>query len=232
MTPHIQIISDSHNAATRQARHDWATVTGQDIELKPTVFRDIRTDAEFCHIAGALAYPGIEPGCIIIVGIQPAPVKIVVLEYREHMSVFDMLEDVVLTRKQYRYGLHAGILPSWTGDPDRYQTVAVAASVAIEKKVGAGRGLYVIEPVDWGQRHAFPMYIRQLHGALNRKFLDLNGHTDLISRLQGFQQEAADKGKIEDYPAVGMLGAMTHTLMIEKPWEQDIDYGKPIMLEN
>lgn len=160
MTPHIQIISDSHDAATRQARHDWAEVTGQDIELKPTVFRDIRTGSEYCHIAGALAYPGMEPGCIIVVGIEPDPVKVVVLEYMEHMSVFDLLQDAILTRKLYRYGSHGGILPSWTGDPDRYQTVAISASVAIERKVGAGRGLYIIDPVDWRQRHAFPMYVR------------------------------------------------------------------------
>ena len=231
MTPHINIIRDSHDHATEQARHDWANVTGKTVELSPSIYVDQRTGLKYSAIMGCIAYPGIEPGCMIIVGIQTNPTKIIVLEYTEHTSVYDLLEDVVMTREMYRYGEHAGILQAWIGDPDRYQTVAVAVSTALEKKTGHDRGLYIREPVDWTERHRFPMYIRQLHSSLGKKFLDLNKKSDLISRLQAFQPDAADKGKIEDYPAVGMLAALTHTITVEKPWLQDIDHGKPIILE-
>jgi hypothetical protein len=230
MTPYITIISDQLNAATRQARHDWAAVTGKAMESSPSIYVDTRTGLKYTSIVVAIAWPGIEPGCMIIAGIQADP-RINILDYSEHKSVYNLLTDVIETRKSYRYGEHDGILQAWVGDPERYQTIAVAVSTAIERKSGSSRGLYVREPVDWTEKHRFPMYVRQLHDSLAKKLLNLNGHSDLISRLQSFQPDAADKGKIEDYPAVGVLGALIHTLITEKPWETDVDHGKPIMTE-
>lgn len=232
MTPHINIIRDELSHDTEQARHDWARVTGKTIEPAPAMYVDQRTNLKYSAIMGAIAYPGIEPGCMIIVGIQANPqAKVTVLEYIEHTSIYDLFYDIVKIRKLYRFGEHAGILQSWIGDPDRYNAVAVTISVALEEKEGHDRGLYIREPVDWREKHSFPLYIRQLHDSLAKKFLDLNKKSNLISRLQAFQPDAADKGKIEDYPAVGMLAALTHTITVETPWLQDIDHGKPIILE-
>lgn len=232
--PHIEVIRDSYDAETRQARHDWAEVTGEMRELSPAVLLDRRTGWRYSGLVGAIGYPtGMEPGCMIVLGIQSQPEpRIVALEYREHRSVYELISDAVSTREQYGFGLHRGIIPDWIGDPDRYQAVIAAASVALEKKIGHNWGLYVREPADWGEQHNFPMYLWQLRSALEKDFLRLNSLTDLISRLQAMSPDAVDKGKTYDFPAVGMLGAAIHTLMIEKPWEQDIDHGKPIIAKD
>jgi hypothetical protein len=232
MTPVIQIIRDEHIQGTRQARSDWGKVTGKPITLKPAVFLDTRTGWRYSQIVGAVAYPAIEPGCIIVMGVsgEPDP-AFTVLEYVESTDIYRQIEQIIDIRGKYAYGQHEGILQQWIGDPDRYLTLIAKCSVALEKNKGHDRGLYIREPADWGERHAFPMYVRQIHTALGAKTLRLNGHTDLINRLQSFQPPDADKGKIQDFPAVGMLGALTHTLMIERPWEQDADHGEPIMME-
>ncbi len=228
----IEIITDEHKEGTRQARFDFAEVTGKTIELKPAIFREKQTGHEFCHIVGALAYPGIEPGCVMIFGIQAGPLKFRLLEYREHTSVFDLITDVVTTRNYYGYGHHSAILQQWIGDPERYLSIVVKISTAIEQKSGHDKGLYIREPADWAEKHAFAMYIRQLYSALSDKLLILQPHTQLINRLQAFQPDSADKGNLADYPAVGMLGGLVHSLMIERPWEQDIDHGGPIILQS
>jgi hypothetical protein len=155
-----------------------------------------------------------------------------ILEYREHDNIYQMIEQIVVDiRVLYAYGQHDAILQQWLGDPDRYLTLISKCSQTLEKVWGHDRGLYIREPVDWYETHAFSMYVRQTHTALAKKMLRLNKHSDLINRLQAFQPADADKGRSTDFPAVGMLGAMVHTLMIERPWEQDADHGEPIMIE-
>ena len=228
---YIQIIEDEHVQGTRQARQDWAEVTGKEIELKPAILLDNRTGHRYSHITGAIAYPALEPGCIIIAGVQGEPEpRITILEYHEYMSIYLLLSDVVDIRKLYGYGLSDKILDQWIGDQERYLTLISKCNQALEKQKLDG-GIYIREPADWQEQYAFPMYVRQLHAVLGDKQLYLNKHMDLINRLQSFQQADADKGKIQDFPAVGMLGAMTHTIMTEKPWEQDVKHGKPYNME-
>jgi hypothetical protein len=226
----IEIIRDSHDAETRQARHDWAEVTGQAMELKPSMIHDLRTGDKYSLITGAIGWPAaLEPGCMIIAGVGPERIR--VLEFREHRSVYDLIEDVVTTRKAYKYGHFQGILWDWVADPDRFLALVTETSVALENRLGPDRGLYVREPADWFENHVFPLYMWQLRSALEKKSLDLQGHPDLIARLQAIQPDMIDKGKVHDYPAAGMLAALVHTIMTERPWEQNIDHGKPIMTE-
>jgi hypothetical protein len=226
----IKIIRDDYIQWTRQARHDWADVTGQEIQLRPSIFLDTKTDVSYSHIAGAMAYPGIEPGCLIIMGIRQGP-KLDVLEYQEHGAVLDLIEATVSIRYQFAYGKERRILQQWVGDPDRYQPVVAKISQALEAKDGYDRGLYIREPADFQEKYAFPLYMRQLHAALAEKILNINNQTALINRLQAFQPDMAEKGKLYDFPAVGMLGAFTHTMMVETPWQEDVSYGEPINLE-
>ncbi|MBI9090155.1 MAG: hypothetical protein JEZ12_13145 [Desulfobacterium sp.] len=227
----IRIVRDKHIQGTEQARHDWADVTGQDIQLKQSIYLDTETDRAYSHIAGAMIYPGIEPGCLMVMGIQPGP-KLDVLEYQEHGAVLDLIKAMVEIRYEWGYGKAKRVLQQWIGDPDRYQPVVAKVSQALEAKGGYDRGLYIREPADFQEQYAFPLYMRQLHAALNEKVLHLNGQKDLISRLQAFQPDMAEKGKLYDFPAVGLLGAFTHTMMVETPWQEDMSYGEPINLES
>ena len=94
--------------------------------------------------------------------------------------------------------------------------------MGLELRHGPDKGLYVREPADFKERYAFPLYMRQLRAALKEKALNINGETILVGRLQAFQPDEAEKGRIIDFPAVGMLGAVVHTLMIEMPWQEEI----------
>jgi hypothetical protein len=226
----IEIIRDSYNAETRQARHDWAEVTGQMRELKPSVIHDMRTGAKYAAIAGAIGWPtAMQPGCMIIAGVADG--RIQALEFREHQSVYDLVEDVIMTRKQYRHGEFGGILPDWIADPDRYTALVVETSVALETKLGSDRGFYVREPADWYEPNVFPLYMWQLKRAKEQRTIAISQFPDLIARVEAIQPDIIDKGKVYDYPAAGILSGLVHTIITERTWEQDIDHGKPIMTE-
>ena len=226
----IEIIRDEHDFETRQARHDWAKITGTTTELKPSIIRDDVSKQDYAAISGAIGWPtALEPGCMIVAGVGDRRIQI--LEYREYRSVYDLIDAVVTVRYEYKFGEFAGILPDWIADPDRYQALATETSAALEQRQGPGRGLYIREPADWYEPNAFPIYAWQMRNALEKKTLKLGGHVNLVNRLQAFQQSVIDKGKVFDYPAVGILGALTHTILSEKSWEQDIDHGKPFNLE-
>lgn len=229
----IQIIRDEHIQDTEQARHDWADVTGQDIELTQSIYLDTKTDQTYSHIAGAIAYASADhPGCLIIAGIGPGP-KVDILAYEEHMSVFDLIKAVVAIRAEFGFGLAKRILRQWVGDPERFQPLIAKSSQALEAKGGYDFGLYIREPADFKEHYAFPLYIRQLYAALAEKVLPApHDHAALMNRLQAFQPDQAEKGKLYDYPAVGMLGAFIHTLMVETPWLEDVGYGEPINMES
>jgi len=92
-------------------------------------------------------------------------------------------------------------------------------------------GFYIREPAEWTERHAFPLYMWQLRDALERKQLDLSGFSLLTGRLQAVQPDEIDRGRVAAFPTVGALGGLVHSIKIERPWEQDIDHGKPINLE-
>jgi len=226
----IEIIRDSFDYETRQARHDWAELSGVKVELKPSYIRDDVSKQDYSAISGAIGWPtASEPGCLIIVGVGDK--RIQVLDFREYQSVYDLIDSAVMIRAEYRFGEFSGILPDWTADPDRYQALITDTSAALEKRQGSGRGLYIREPADWFEPNAFPIYAWQMRNALDKKILRLGNHMGLVSRLQAFQQSVIDKGKVFDYPAVGILGALTHTILSERLWEQPIDHGKAFNME-
>ena len=228
MTRRIQIIEDKLSRETAQARHDFGVVTGNPIRPKPSVFEDTRTGIIYNHIAGAMAWPTAEPGCIFIVGILSTESnggrpRLDVIEFQEHPTVSGLVDAMVRIRQDFGHGLDDHTLRQWVGDPERYQPILVKRSVSLEMRQGYDRGLYVREPAEFKDRYAFPLYMRQLRAALKEKVLNLNSHAGLLGRLQSFPHDAVEKGDLHDHPAVGMLGAFVHTLMIETPWQEEMD---------
>jgi hypothetical protein len=225
----IRIEKPEHIAGTAGARHDWATVTGQELKLKQATFHHIPSCEYYCHIVGGIAYPvaagqEVKPGILIILGIQNEPaIKFKVLEAFESNNVFNLIAKMVEMRKEYGFGLDSRILPNWYGDQDKYQTLIMKASEALEKQHGINAGLYIKDTVDRRERNSFPLYVRQIFHTLETKRFDASANGVTIGHLQSFQREDAEKGKTDDFPAVGLLGGMIHSLQIEKPWLEDAD---------
>ena len=227
----IQVIEDSYNHETRQARHDWAEVTGEMRELAPTQLYNTESGKAYATILGGVGYPAnLEPGCVIVVGVTTDPV-IEVLEFVEHTSIYDVFEQMVKYRRKYRHGSHHAILPHWYGDPDRFMTPVITVSTQMEARRGAGLGLYIRPPVDWADPHKLPLYMWQLRSALGNGQLSREMPATLHGRIQSIQPDMIEQGKVQDYPAVGTLAGLVHSIMYEKPWRRDIDHGKPIITE-
>ena len=228
----IEIQKPEHIEGTEQARHDFAVVTGKELTLKPAVFHHIETDHYYCHLIGGIAYPtAIAPGVVIIIGVENEPeVKFRVIESYESANVFKLIENAILMRKKYGFGLDSRLLPYWYGDQEKFKTLIIKTSEALEKVLGHDGGLYIKDMVDLRERHSFPLYVRQIFDA--RKTGRLERPTDRVSvsHLQAFQREDAEKGKTENFPLVGLLGGMVHSLQIEKPWMEDIIQGEAINL--
>ena len=224
MTCAIEIQAPAHIPGTTGARKDWATVTGKPLVLSPPVFHHIESNEYCCGIVGGIAYPTADkPGIIIIIGLQNEPVRFRVLETYEDANVFELIQKVIDLRVKYGFGLDSRILPGWFGDQEKFQTLIVKASTSLEDVCGVGRGLYIKDTVDLRERHAFPLYVRQIFDTLKSKRLDLAGDMILTGHLQGFQRQDAEKGRVEDFPAVGLLGGMVHSLQVMAPWLEDPD---------
>lgn len=225
----IRIEKPEHIKGTAQARHDFAIITGKELTLKPAVFLHLPSNEYYCHIVGGIAYPiavngEIKPGIVIIMGVQNEPgVKFQVLESYEDANIFNLIEQAIIARKKYGFGLDSRILPNFMGDQEKYQTIIIKTSEVLEKKLGYDQGFYIKDMVDLRERHSFPLYVRQIFNTLETKRLDINGDNTLVGHLQGFRREDAEKGKTENFPAVGLLGGMIHTLQIERPWLEGID---------
>ncbi|MCK5606459.1 hypothetical protein KAR91_31445 [Candidatus Pacearchaeota archaeon] len=224
----IKILQPKHIKGTLQARIDFAKVTGKEFHLKPATFLNTETDEFFCNIVGGISYPTATlPGCVIIIGVQNEPeIKFKVIDCIEDQNVFILLQKVVMFREKYGFGTDSRLLPWWYGDQLKFQTLIVKASIALEEKHGINQGLYLKDTVDLREKHSFPLYIRQIFNTLEEKTLDIAQNEILVGYLQGFQREEAEKGKTENFPAIGLLGGMVHSLQIEQPWMQEVDRGR------
>ncbi len=227
----IKIKKETHIEGTEQARHDFAIVTGKDIVLKPAVFCHVETDEHYCNIVGGIMYPtALEPGIVMIIGIQNEPNLLFrILDVFESDNVFELISNCVDMRKKWGFGLDSRILPWWYGDQDKFRSLIIKVSATLEKASGYDQGLYIKDLTDLREKHAFPLYIRQLFNARNTGLLEKpskSGFMNIVGYIQGFNRELAEKTKTEDYPAVGLLAGMIHSLQIERPWEEEVTQGE------
>jgi hypothetical protein len=236
----IKVEQAKHMANTRQAREDFAVIYGQDTMLRNPVFWDMEAAERYCDIVGGIAYPSVSaPGVVIVIGIvlsKGLPI-FKVLEAAEESEVFALFQTLLQLRMIYGFGKDARILPMWIGDPDKFQPLVSRTSVKLEEKHGEGQGLYIKPPVDFGEKHSFPLYIRQLFRSRNLQlrnpaWLDLNGHQNISTYAQAIRQSDAENGKYDDFPMVGLLGGMMHTILTQRPWLETTKAGQAFNLED
>ena len=223
----ITIEKPEHVEGTEGARKDWAEVTGQELTIKQATFLHDTTGEYYCHLVGGVSYPiatgqEVRSGVLLIIGIQAEPViKFTILESFETLDVFKLIERMVTMRREYLFGKDSRILPNWYGDQEKYQTLIMKASESLEKAHGVNAGLYIRDTIDRREKHSFPLYVRQIFHALETKRLDIHGDKIVTGHLQSFQREDAESGKVDDFPLVGLLGGMIHSLQVEKPWLEE-----------
>jgi hypothetical protein len=193
------------------------------------VFHHTEYGHTYSNIVGGISYPAavehqIRPGMVAIMGIEPDPLRFHIIDLVESPSVFDLLTACVDLRLRYGFGEDSRILPNFMGDQERYQAILLKVSEALEKK-GPENGLYIKDMVDYRERYALPVYVQQFLSALEKGILvkPVNPKIDaaITNHLLVFQSENAQKGRVEDFPAVGLLGGMIHSLQIERPWLED-----------
>jgi hypothetical protein len=235
ITPHIITIRDRFDIETEQARHDWAEVTGKKQYTKPNMYIDRRTGWRFCKIIGAVAYPYIDAGCVLVAGIQSEPMgRVVVFDYQEHTDIFELIQCMTDYRKEYGYQAgNPDILGEWIGDTEKYLDIVSKVSQLLEQKFGHDGGLYVRNPAGWTDNKPFHTWARHLHKAIAEKRVILNGHINLINRLQSFGNENLETAKLETHPSVGIIAALVYTIGIERQWEGDTDafHNEPINID-
>lgn len=224
----IEIKKSKFLEGTEQARHDFAVIYGKEFKLKPPVFYHLETHHHYCNIIGGIAYPTIiEPGIIIILGVRQNPIRYEIFEIFEEVNIFKLITQLVRARKKYGFGKDSRILPNWYGEQDRFQTLIIRASEELEKKYGHTYGLYIKDYVDIKLKNALALYVRQIYSCLESgKLIKESLGDQLKQHLQAFQREDAEKGKIANYPAVGLLGGIIHSLEIERPWLEDVAQGE------
>ncbi len=220
----IKVEQPAFQKDTEQSRHDFAVITGRAIPLKPATFRDMTTDQYYCHIVGGIAFPtAFLPGIVIIIGIQSTPRLLFrVLEVVEESNVFHLIAHMVALRQRYGFGEDRRILPYFLGDQEKFKTLIMKSSEMLEAKHGVDRGLYIKDTVDLRDKHAFPLYSRQIFNVLKTNTLDINNKLILTGHLQDFNRDEAETGRVDQFPAVGLLGGMIHTLQIERLWLEDL----------
>ncbi len=216
----IKIEKPQFLAGTESAREDWAKITGRAMRLREPTFRHTETGEYYTNIVGGIAYMmGLSPGVIIIMGVQTEPkLRFSVLEAYESQDLFSLLPKILELRVKYGFGEDSRLLPWFYGDERRFSSIVMKISEALERRLGPDYGLYIKDTVDLRLPHAFSLYLRQIYGVLSKGTLVFPVANLVQSHLQGFSKLDADRGLPQDHPAVGLLGGMVHSLLIEQPW--------------
>ena len=230
MNRYIYIDRDYYQAGTEAARRDWAIVTGQPIQLRPPMYVDTRDGQHYTDMLGAIAWPTLEPGCYMIAGATPDK-RLKMIDYNEFTAVPPLLAGVIESRALHGYGLDQHCLRQWIGDEQRFATIVSRISQDLEAEFGPNAGIYVKDPQDYRERHAWPLYMRQIHEALKNKLIDIK-HDMLIDRLQSVDHTTAEKGRFDEFPIIGILGGLINTALLEEPWVEDITDSEAFILDD
>jgi len=150
----------------------------------------METGERYSHIAGAIGFPGKD---------QPGLAVVMGVEKtKDSEPSFYALEEVEAESIQ---NLLSGVLQ-------------------LRERWG-----YPSQPSGFERPNNFEIYYRQMDSCLTppangKKRLFLGSCTKLRNYVQNLPPDIAIKGDIDSYPAVFVLGALVHNLLIRKPWER------------
>ncbi|MCK4787924.1 MAG: hypothetical protein KAV87_29495, partial [Desulfobacteraceae bacterium] len=207
---------------------------------KSSYYRDKVTGQEYSWIAGGFGWPGKGnpiagpdnvPGFVLILAVDRIHNDddpcFRVLSESEFEQVEDLLWYCVKLRERYGYYEKGSkLFQSWYGDAERFATLIGEVNVKIEKRDGTKHYLSITPPYDFEKqdRNRFENYFRRIQSYLtkDKKKLYLDNCDKLKNYILNLPSKAVMDGSFESYPAVGILGALIHSLLISKPWEHTV----------
>jgi hypothetical protein len=105
-------------------------------------------------------------------------------------------------------------------DPDYWENTETGEIYSHKK----WEGIHLTPPYDLERSNNFEIYYRQMDSYLdkNNKRLFLDSGGILGNYVQNLPPDIAIKGDIDSFPAVFVLGALIHTLLMLKPWKKPL----------
>jgi hypothetical protein len=193
-----------------------------------TKYTNTETKEEYYHIAGGIAWPGIEsPGYVLIIGVtvemendREIPV-LFCLEEAEDRCVDGLLGQCLNLRE--RYGYDQGLLGYWYGDYERLQSLVGRFNQGLPDETNHANGVYLSHPSDFEKSNHLEIYLDEIRSVLTpresgAKSLFIGNCNRLQNALRSVLQNAAKRYSDDDCPPVACLGYVVHSLLASMPW--------------
>jgi len=193
-----------------------------------TKYINTETKEEYYHIAGGIAWPGVEaPGYALIVGVKvemendkEVPM-LFCREEAEGQSVDGLLEQCLNLRE--RYGYQQGLLQYWYGDSERLQSSVSRFNQQLQDETNRAKGVYLSRPADFEKSNRLEIYLDEIRSLLTpresgAKSLFIGNCHRLQNALRSVLGDAAKRYSDDDCPPVACLGYVVHSLLASMPW--------------
>ena len=187
-----------------------AHVEGQKTHERPFAWVD--GDKKYSHITGAVILPTFnQPGFLLTVGVRHKSNIIDCLDEYESHDPYAMIRQAQKIQSEYGYG----VIANWWGDPSELMSIVLELNTPKNP-------VFIADPVDADQPDAFYLYLSQLKIVLSEsnKTFYINDCNLVRNYIRSFSQE---KARIADNPAFYITGALIHTLLLTRPWEEAVE---------
>lgn len=191
-----------------------ATAEGERTHSRPYAWID--KDRKYSHITGGLILPTMTvPGFLITIGVEYESNIMHCLdefEVTKDASVFEMIEKAQAIQKEYGHN----VVSNWWGDPKQLMPLVNERNIK-------GDPVYISAPMDYDQKDAFEIYLARLKVAFSvgYKNLFINDCGLFENHMRSFIQDSKAKSNIN--PAIYITGAIIHSILVQRPWEQAVE---------
>ena len=225
----ISLVTHPYPQEIYQARLDRAIVTNQELVERPYWYKNEATSQLYFDVYAAIGWPsevidskdGL-PGYIAIVGVvrpdtkldtDPRNAKFQIIEEYESANVPTLLDNCLLLRDKYGYGIRKDFLNIWIGDPDRFLTTLALFNERITDGQKDDKDAVMVSPPDdFYVSNIFDNYIRDIESVVvkdNRRLYF--GYNEILQNK--FREGFTDKD-----PAIWAIGGLIHTLLCRCTW--------------
>ena len=209
----IEVISQGFERT--QARMDWAAVCGTGIPAPGVSFRNTINGDDYLYICGALGWPGVEAGgMLMILAVDNSDEQDPLIRVLDEKPLAaqggprEIVDGILELRKKYGYGLHRNLMALWYGNPRK--------SALFDGFVK--NHVFLHDPAAYDNPHRFGAYLHAVRDDATRGLLALEGCPRLGGYLKALPPDAAAADGEEVFPAVYALGAAVYTLRQYRPW--------------